>query len=192
MNVPTALAELISGRDDANLMVRLRAKDPEALGLLYDRYGKAAYSLALRCLGDAALAESVVAEAMLKCWNRIATFKGTRGSALGIWLLVTTHENALNHRRMSGGKSAELVTEAGVLEGGAIFQDLSNSVDGDRVEETFRSLRRLDADEKDVLELAFFEGLSAAEISVRLGRTVGEVEKLIGSALAKLAWVEVE
>jgi RNA polymerase sigma-70 factor (ECF subfamily) len=173
-------------------MVRLRARHPEALGLLYDRYGKAAYSLALRSLGDAALAESVLAEAMLKCWNRIATFKGTRGSALGIWLLVTTHENALNHLRIAGRKSAELATEAGVLDGGAIFQDWSNRVDGERVEETFRLLRRLDADEKDVLEMAFFEGLSAAEISGRMGRTAAEVDKLIDSAFAKLAYVEQE
>jgi len=181
------LAELISGRDDADLIVRLRRRDPESLGLLYDRYGQAAYTLALRSLGDPVLAESAVAEAMIKCWNRIASFKESRGSALGVWLLVITHENALDHRRAAGPKPADRCSETSAREHVSIFQDWSRSVDADRVQDAFLALRTLDANEKEVLELAFFEGSTAAEITVRTGRTPADVDKLIQSALVKVA-----
>ena len=182
----------MGGRDDADLIVRLRRKDPESLGVLYDRYGKAAYSLALRILGDSDWAESVVAEAMIKCWNLIASFKESRGSALGVWLLVITYESALDQRRAAASKAAERRIDESVLERGTIFQDWSRSVDGNRTEEAFLALRKLDADEKGVLELAFFEGLTAAEITARIGRTQAEVDKFIQSAIGKLAYVEHE
>jgi DNA-directed RNA polymerase specialized sigma24 family protein len=60
-------------------------------------------------------------------------------------------------------------------------------VDADRVQDAFLALRTLDANEKEVLELAFFEGLTAAEITVRTGRTPADVDKLIQSALVKVA-----
>jgi RNA polymerase sigma-70 factor (ECF subfamily) len=183
------LADLIGGRDDADLLVRLRRRDPQAVGILYDRYGKLAYSLAFRILGSPEAAESVVAEAVLKCWNRIASFKETRGCALGVWLLVVTYANALDHRRGPDSVGDENLMQPGALERGAIFQDWSKAVDTERVQESFEGLSQLNEEEKRILELAFFEGLNPAELTVRLGRPQAEVDKLIDSALSKVAFL---
>jgi RNA polymerase sigma-70 factor (ECF subfamily) len=179
-DLPKDLAWLIGARDDSDLVVGLRRKDPESLGLLYDRYGPAAYSLAIRSLGDRVRAEAAVAEAMLKCWNRIALLKESRGSALGIWLLLTTHESALEQLR------AERTMESGLMVGGALFQDWSKGLDGERVQEAFLALQQLNAAERETLQAAFFEGLSAAELGLRLGRTQAEVERLVEAGLSKL------
>ncbi len=166
---PQDLAWLISARDDTDLVVGLRRKDPEALGLLYDRYGGAAYSLALRSLGDAERAEAAVAEAMMKCWNRVALLKESRGSALGVWLLMTTHESAREQLR------AERTLESRPMESGALFQDWSKSLDGERVQEAFLAFQQLSPEEREALEAAFFEGISSADLS------------LMESGLSKLA-----
>jgi RNA polymerase sigma-70 factor (ECF subfamily) len=172
--------------------MRLRQRDPESVGILYDRYGKMAYNLALRILGDPAEAESVVAEAVLRCWNRIESFRETQGCALGVWLMVTTYANALDHRQGPDAIGDERFMQPGALERGAIFQDWSRRVDTDRVQESFLALRNLNAEERQILDLAFFEGLNPAELTVRLGRTQADIDKLIDSALAKLAFLEQE
>lgn len=183
MTLPKALSDLIGGRDDADLLVRLRRRDPESVGLLYDRYGKAAYDLAFRILRDADAAESAVAEAVLKCWNKVSGFRETRGGALGVWLLATTYTSALENRN---GLSLR------VMDRGALLQDWSKAIDADRLQEAHYGLRKLDAEEKRILELTFFEGLTLTQLTTGLGLTRAEVDKLIQSAMAKLVFVEQE
>jgi RNA polymerase sigma-70 factor (ECF subfamily) len=177
------LAELISGRDDADLLVRLRRRDPESVGLLYDRYGRAAYNLAFLILGRQNAAEGAVAEAVMKCWNRVAAFRETRGSALGVWFLATTYANALEYRGRLAGKA---------LERPAVFQDWSKSLSADRVQETYLAVRKLDAGEKRLLQLTFWEGITPSEVAGRLGHSRTEVESLIESTLAKLTFLDEE
>ena len=178
---------MVSGRDDAGLLVRLRQRDPQAIGLLYDRYGKAAYSLALRILGDTVWAEAVVAEAMIKCSNRIDSFNESRGSALGVWLLVTTYENALDHKRAADSRVTERSSQAGGLERPELFQDWSQNLDADRVQEAHAALRTFTKEEKQILDLFFFEGLNASELSARLEISIADIETTIQSAIRKLA-----
>lgn len=169
---------MIGGRDDADLLVRLRRRDPESVGLLYDRYGRAAYNLAFRILGDAGAAESAVAEAVLKCWSRVSGFRETRGGALGVWLLAAAYTSALGYRRG---------VESKPIDGVQIFQDWSKSLDGDRLQDSYFGLRNLDAEEKQIVELAFFEGMTPTELMSGLGLSSAELDKRMQSVLAKLA-----
>jgi len=188
--IPKALLELIGGRDDADLVVRMRRRDPESIGMLYDRYGKAGYALALRVVGDVTWAECIVAESMLKCWNKVASFKETRRGAVGICLLLTIYANAMDHRRSIEARMVERQGKTSTLECEAILQNWSTHLDTDRVQETFLALRNLDAAEKTALDLAFFEGCNAAELSARLSCTSAELDLLIQSALKKLTVIK--
>jgi RNA polymerase sigma-70 factor (ECF subfamily) len=184
--LPRPLFDLIGGTDDADLLVRLRRKDPNAIGLLYDRYGKTAYSLAFRILANPESAESAVAEAMLKCWNRISSFRHARGSALGAWLLLTTYVTTMEHLK---GRSVtdDWSAQPSPLEQGPLFHGWSKEMDGDQVQALFAALQKLDPQEKQALDLAFFEGLTPAEITATLACSHADLDHLIASALANLS-----
>lgn len=154
------------------------------MGQLYDRYGKAAYSLAFRISQDQATAESIVSEAILKCWNRIGSFRQARGGALGAWLLLTTYFTAMERR------SPKWPVEAKPLEQSALFHGWSRELDGDNVQALFWGLYKLDPQEKQLLDLAFFRGLTPSDLTVALGCPRAEVERLITSVLAKLSLTE--
>ena len=188
--LPAPLADLIGGTDDADLLVRLRRKDAQAIGVLYDRYGKTAYSLAHRILGDPVAAESAVEEATLKCWNRIPSFRQARGSALGAWLLLTTYVTTIARLRGMGVKAENWSTEPSPLEQGPVFHGWSKELDGDHVQSLFWALNKLTSDEKQVLDLAFFKGLNPVALTSALSRSRQDLDQLISSALAKLATQE--
>jgi RNA polymerase sigma-70 factor (ECF subfamily) len=186
--LPDPLADLISGTDDADLLVRLRRKDPNAIGLLYDRYGKTAYSLAFRILGHPQAAESVVAESVLKCWNRITSFRQARGSALGAWLLLTTYVTTMDHLKGHGLNNADdWSAQPSPLEQGPLFHGWSKELDGDYLQALYSALQKLDSEEKRALDLAFFKGLTPAEITTTLAISHADFDHLIASALAKLS-----
>jgi RNA polymerase sigma-70 factor (ECF subfamily) len=168
------------------LLVRLRRRDPEAVGTLYDRYGKIAFNLALRMLGNSELAQDVVAESVLKCWNRIASFRETRASALGLWLLTTTYATALDYRRGPESAGDETQMQPTLLERSTIFQDWSKSLDAERVQQSYAGLQALNYEETRVLELAFFEQLQPAEIADRLALARAEIDRIVASAMLKL------
>ena len=181
---------MIGGTDDADLLVRLRRKDPSAIGLLFDRYGKTAYSLAFRMMGDRTAAESIVAEAMLKCWNRIPSFRQARGSALGAWLLLTTYVTTIDHLKGRGMKADDGSSNPSPLEQGPVFHGWSKEMDGDHVQALFARLQDLDTQERQVLDLAFFEGRNPSELTSSLGCSKTELDHLISSTLSKLGTSE--
>ena len=82
-------------RDDHDLLAACAEGDEQALGSLYDRFGKVAYGLALRVLRDAALAEDAVQEAFLAVWRQAARFDRSRGTA-STWILMLVHRRAVD------------------------------------------------------------------------------------------------
>ena len=77
---------LLRFKDDADLVRRLKAREPHAMAELYDRYGRLAYSLIYRVVRNVGTAEDLVQETFLRVWNRIQSFDQDRG-ALGPWIL---------------------------------------------------------------------------------------------------------
>ena len=88
---------------DAELVVRLQRRDPQALAELYDRFGRVAYSLILRVVRDAATAEDLVQETFLRVWNRIHSLDAERG-AIGPWLLAVARNRAIDYLRSTAGR----------------------------------------------------------------------------------------
>src|SRR5689334_8877526 len=91
--------------DDA-LLAAIRQRDEGAIAILYDRYGRLAFGLAYRVLGDRGAAEDVVQEAFLSAWRRAESFELTRGSAR-TWLLSIVHHRAIDRLRGTAGRTRQ-------------------------------------------------------------------------------------
>lgn len=173
---------------DNELLERIQAGDDEALSLIYDRYGGLTFALAFRLLGDRGQAEDVVQEAFLSLWRRAATFDAGRGSVRG-WLTTITRNAAIDRRRgrfRHQQQERDIDDYAYRLAGGSedVWQTVKQSLEG---EEIHRALRELPDEQRRALELAYFDGLTQAEIAERLEIPLGTVKSRARLGLQRLA-----
>src|SRR3954454_16564625 len=89
--------------DDTSLVARMQRRDPNALAELYDRYGRVTFSLILRVVRDAGIAEDLVQETFLRVWNRVHGFDAEKG-AIGPWLLAVARTRAIDYIRSAAGR----------------------------------------------------------------------------------------
>jgi RNA polymerase sigma-70 factor, ECF subfamily len=186
MTLLPLLLALEFGDSDPELAARLKRRDPQAMADLYDRYGRLAYSLILRIVRDAALAEDLVQETFLRVWNRAQAFDEERG-ALGPWLLAVARNRAIDYIRSSGGKMARNAYELGEMENPALFANLeSQMVSADQARRIREALAKLNPSQRNVIELAYFEGLSQTEMAEKMGQPLGTIKTWVRSALKNL------
>ncbi len=179
------LAIYVEG-DDGDLAKRLQRREAAALGELYDRYGKIAYSLIYRVVRDSGVAEDLVQETFLRVWNRSQGFDAERG-ALGPWLLAVARNRAIDYVRSSGGKMARGALELDYAEQPAVFINFEADVlSQDRARRVRAALERLNENQRNVIELAYFEGLSQTEMAERMGQPLGTVKTWVRTALKNL------
>lgn len=184
MLLPLLLAMEIA-EADAALVQRLQRRDARAMAELYDRYGRLVYALILRVVRDAATAEDLVQETFLRVWNRVQAFDAERG-ALGPWLLAVARNRAIDYLRSTGGRMRH-VLELEETEHPAIFKDFEKQLlNADRVRRVKAALEKLSANQRTVIELAYFEGLSQSEMSTRMGQPLGTVKAWVRTALKQL------
>jgi RNA polymerase sigma-70 factor (ECF subfamily) len=174
---------------DAELMARVSARDKQALEVLYDRYAAAAMGLALKMLGDRAVAEEIVQETFWRVWKRAATFELQRGQFTA-WLFGIVHNLAIDEMRRRRARPNTISTdteEDALLElpdtGVDVVETALLTVTGEQVRS---ALDELPAAQRNVIELAYFEGLTHQEIAVRLNEPVGTVHTRARLALLKL------
>ena len=180
---PLILAVLAKG--DGDLLVRLQRRDPEALAELYDRYGPMAFRLILRMVRDHGVAEDLVQETFLRVWNRVGGFDSDRG-AVGPWLLAVARNRAIDYLR-SRGRRAESPIDLNETEHPALFADLTgDTLNFDLVRQVKRALDQLGAQQREAIELAYFEGMSQTEIAERLGQPLGTVKTWMRRALQQM------
>jgi RNA polymerase sigma-70 factor (ECF subfamily) len=168
--------------DEAVLALVARG-DENALGELYDRYGRTAYGLALRVLRDAALAEDAVQEAFLTAWRTAVSFDPRRGTA-STWLLTLVHRRAVDVVRREQRRRTDQLDEAAPVASGASTDEEAFLRDERRRVQA--ALEVLTPDERAALELAYYGGLTQAEIAARLDVPLGTVKSRMFSGLAKL------
>jgi RNA polymerase sigma-70 factor (ECF subfamily) len=152
-----------------------------ALASLYDAYAKTMLALAVRILGDRREAEDVVHDVFLEAWRQSAEYDEQRGSVRA-WLLIRLRSRALD-RRKSARATRVVSVDGGALAPLAGDDDPSQSADFGRVRE---ALAALPADQRTVVELAYYEGLSSTEIAARTSAPIGTVKSRAAAALAKL------
>lgn len=175
-----------STRDDPDLLAACSNGDEQALGSLYDRYGRRAYGVAVRILRDSALAEDAVQDAFLTVWRQAATYDRARGK-VSTWILTLVHRRAVDLVRRQNRFNALPVELAAAeplapVEGGA---DEGVELQAAR-SEVQAALRTLSSAEREVLDLAYWGGLTQSEIATALGIPSGTVKSRTFNALAKL------
>ena len=175
-----------SNGDDHDLIAACAEGDEQALGSLYDQFGTVAYRLALRVVRDAALAEDVVQEAFLTVWRQAAGFDRSRGK-VSTWILMLVHRRAVDVVR----RQSRFNALPDQLEATAPQAVVSESAEDD-VElrearhEVQAALATLPSAEREVLDLAYWGGLTQSEIATKLGIPSGTVKSRTFSGLARL------
>jgi RNA polymerase sigma-70 factor (ECF subfamily) len=172
--------------DDRNLAERLKRREPDAMAQLYDSYGKLAFSLIYRIVRDVGVAEDLVQETFLRVWHRAQGFDAGRG-ALGPWLLAVARNRAIDYIRSSGGKMARGSLDLEYAEHPSTFVNFeSDLLTRDREMRVRKAVDRLNENQRHVIELAYFEGLSQSEMAERMGQPLGTVKTWVRSALKNL------
>src|SRR6185436_18007830 len=158
---------------DQGLVALCAREDGEALGALYDRYGRAAYSLARRIVRDPTLAEDVVQEAFLAVWRGARTFDARRARP-STWILSLVHHKAIDAVRRETLRRSEPAEHA-----------LNVPADVDVAQDAWLSLRRehlvdalsqLSDPQREVLELSYFAGYTQSELADRLDQPLGTIK----------------
>jgi len=177
---------LLRGKDDARLLERLRARDPDAMGELYDKYSRITYSLIYRVVRNQPVAEDLVQETFIRVWNRIQAFDPQKGS-LGPWILTVARNRAIDYIRSVDGRMAASSLEVEKMENPAVFSNMESEIlNMDRVKSLKAAFEKLEANQRLVLELAYFEGMSQTEMASRLQKPLGTVKTWVRGALKAL------
>jgi RNA polymerase sigma-70 factor, ECF subfamily len=168
--------------DDA-LVGRIALRDHTALSELYDRFSGTLMAVSMRILNDRAAAEDVVQDVFLHIWNKAETFNAANGKAIS-WSVVITRNKAIDkvRARMRTSKMVERAT----LENDETPVRPTGLGDTDRTEHLQGALADLVEDQRVAIELAFFGGLSQAEIADQLGKPLGTVKAHIRRGMLKL------
>ena len=170
---------------DADLVLRLQRRDPRALAELYDRYGRLAYALILRVVRDVGAAEDLVQETFLRVWTRAQAFDAQKG-AIGPWLLAVARHRAIDYLCSTGGRERNSV-EFEETDHPSLFIDMEQGIlASDRARRVKAAVEKLSATERQVIELAYFEGLTQTEMAERMGQPLGTVKTWVRAALKNL------
>jgi len=170
---------------DAVLVKRLQRRDPNALAELYDRYGRLAYSLILRVVRDTGVAEDLVQETFLRVWNRMRGFDAEKG-AIGPWLLAVARNRAIDYLRSTTGRARNTL-ELETTEHPSLYNDMEKDLlVADKARRVKAAMEKLSANQRQVIELAYFEGLSQTEMAERMGQPLGTVKTWVRTALKNL------
>ena len=168
-------------RLDSQLIVRIGQRDEQALGLLYDRYGALVYTIALRITQEKALAETIVEDVFYAVWQAASSFQV--GVSVPLWLSQMARQQALAATQPYGHRTRTQVaahTQARPTHpdqqdaGGAEAPDVRRALDG------------LPTDQRETVELAYYDRLTCHEIATRLRKPVSLVRTHLRVGLCTL------
>jgi RNA polymerase sigma-70 factor (ECF subfamily) len=169
--------------EDPSLVRRLKAHEPKAMNDLYDRYGRVAYSVIYRIVRNSSTAEDLVQETFLRIWNRVQSFDAERG-ALGAWVLTVARNRAIDYLRSVDGRMEASAIELDHLERPGQFAKLdATALAIDRMRRLKSAFEKLTPAQRQVIELAYYEGMSQTEMAERLKQPLGTIKTWTRSAL---------
>ena len=183
-----------SSADDVGFALRVRQGDHDAFRALYDRYGSAVLGLAQSVVHDRAAAEDITHDVFLGFWRNPYAFEPARGQFVA-WLLRVTRNRAidvLRKRRDVTFSNARSAQDGEALDPTQWIADPEPGPESEAVTHTLAgdmraALRTLPDDHRQLLELAYFGGLTQREIAERLHRPLGTVKTQMRTSLMKLS-----
>ena len=170
---------------DGELLTRLASDaDEDALSQLYDRYQAVMYGLALRITNDSALAQDAVQEAFVGVWRNASRYSESRAS-VRTWMLAITHHRAIDivRRRRSSVPLPDSETTDEALRVPDVWREVARAADADTVRAAMAELPR---EQREAIELAYFGGLTQAEIALRLSAPLGTIKSRVRLGLQQL------
>jgi RNA polymerase sigma-70 factor, ECF subfamily len=177
---------------DQEMIARIGRRDQSAFSALYDRLSGPLYSLAMKMLGDSADAQDALQEVFVQIWSRASTYDPEKSSVFS-WAVLLTRSRAIDRLRARDRRLRVVVgstadenkvaeaTDASTVESAA---DTANKKD--EAAHVRSLLNNLPEDQRQVIELAFFEHRTHHEIAAQLGQPLGTVKARIRRGLLKL------
>jgi RNA polymerase sigma-70 factor (ECF subfamily) len=171
---------------DEDLMTLVRAGEARAFEVIFDRHAGPAFSLAYRMCGRRTLAEDIVQDAFVSIWRSGARFDQTRGSVRS-WILSAVHHRAIDaFRRETAKQSLDVGDDAAAQRLPAAELTDAEAVRRDEAKRVRSALDALPADQRQVIELAYFGGFSHSQIADLLELPAGTVKGRMRLGLSKL------
>ena len=174
-------ADALRALDDSSLMERAAAGDVAAFAVVYDRHATAVHTLVRRMLGDTDNAEDLLHDVFLEAWRCVKEYTAGRGS-VRVWLLVRARSRTLDRRgQRQREQLARAHAHAYAANGSPAREQAS-----ERQLAVREALARLTAEVRETLELTYFGGLTAPELSAVMGVPEGTVKSRLARGLAAL------
>jgi RNA polymerase sigma-70 factor (ECF subfamily) len=178
---------------DVGLLQRIVARDEAALAELYDRHSRLVYSLIMRILGSPSDAEDVLQETFVRVWSRADTYDALLGSPAA-WLTRIARNRAIDRlraRRVRGNLAIEpavhIADDAPRSAEPVTRETPETQLEGRMTAGAVRTaLATLTADQRALIEAAFFEGYTHSELATRFGVPLGTVKTRIRSGLTAM------
>jgi RNA polymerase sigma-70 factor (ECF subfamily) len=177
--------ELQRDNDLTALMFRVADGDQSAFNALYEGTSKLVFGLVLRIVIDRATAEEVLLDVYTQAWRQAKTYDRQRGTPLA-WLMTIARSRSID--RLRSGRQEQ---NKDSLENASELSSLSpspeeNSVLSERQDLVRTAINALTPEQKEVIELAYFAGLSHTEIAMKLGHPLGTVKTRTRLAMIKM------
>ncbi len=177
-----------SSLDDQSLLLQISSAQTAALAELYDRYGRLVFSLALRIVGETGLAEEITQDVFVQLWNKADSYRSEQGKVI-TWLTSFARYRAIDAlRRQNVRPEGHRVEWADGLS--PDLEDpieLESTIDLEQEKHRLRSaLEELPEEQRRVLALAYFNGMSHQEIAAAMHEPLGTVKTRVRLAMQKL------
>lgn len=177
--------------DDASLIRLITSHRSEALGALYDRYGRLVFSVAFNSVGDHSTAEEITQDVFTRVWEKAGTYEASLGKVT-TWLIGITRNRAIDELRRGNIRPEKYSVSWADVSPGLVPKGQGPEEETDlsiRKKSVRQAIASLPKDQQEVLALAYFRGLSHSEIANVLREPLGTVKTRIRLAMQKLRQV---
>jgi RNA polymerase sigma-70 factor (ECF subfamily) len=168
---------------EEELVYALQQKDQSAFSYLYDNYSGALFGLIYKMVNDKELAEDILQEAFVKIWNNFASYDTVKGR-LFTWMINLTRNLTIDTLRSKGyKKQSKIRTDENSVNNISDNSNVAGKFDAMGIR---KQLTLLKSDQKQIIDLAYFGGLTQDEISKELGIPLGTVKTRMRTAILEL------
>lgn len=173
----------VATTNDAELATLLREQPAAGMALLYDRYGRLVFSMALRIVHDRGAAEEITQDVFMRCWRSLERYQPSQGSLVS-WLLSITHNRAIDELRSRRGKDTRREVSDDALQPHSLIDPGYDEVL--LRSEVRQALDVLPPAQREVVELVFWNSLTRREVAERLQLPLGTVHTRLRLGMDKL------
>lgn len=177
----------VKANEDELLMRQVAQGDRSAFSALYERFATPLYSLAIKMLANEAEAQDLLQEVFLSVWNKALTYRADRGTVFS-WIVTQLRNRAIDRlrSRRRHGELLEANAPDLVPNDSATVSSADHCEFNERARQVRSAMEQLDENQRQVLRLAYFEGLTQVEIAEKLEEPLGTIKARASRGMARL------